>query len=155
MARARAGFARADPKREAATWRANPTGVEPYVSADFGLRIELDRDRWGEWPGVAKDVLGAAWGARCAATGRVALSAELGVVTDPVETAPGQFTATYLAPENAPPGGTVVLRAELKNGQKPVSGSVTITFAGTPTRSIAAVERYVLRWRPRREPEQA
>ncbi len=73
------------------------------------------------------------------ATGKVALKADIGVVTEPVENAPGQFTATYQAPEDAPPGGSTAIKAELKNGAKPVSAQVTITFTGTPVRSVAAV----------------
>ncbi|HCF61638.1 MAG TPA: hypothetical protein DFS52_27030 [Myxococcales bacterium] len=71
---------------------------------------------------------------------RFKLTADRGTITAPVAMNPGQYLATYAAPSNAEPGGSAKIRAEVREGPKPVIGELTIGFAGSaPTPIVSLV----------------
>lgn len=70
---------------------------------------------------------------------KLALSAARGTVTAPVETAPGQYLATYAAPANAEPGGSTTLKADVKGAAKPVSATLKISFAGSEAPALVSL----------------
>ncbi|MGI5861470.1 MAG: hypothetical protein ACOX6T_05365 [Myxococcales bacterium] len=84
---------------------------------------------------------------------RFTLTADRGTITAPVAMNKGQYLATYAAPPDAEPGGSAKIRAEVREGAKPVVGELDIGFAGSapaPAARVATAASDKLEVRPAR-----